>query len=324
MSAFVSGLGPKLASFIDHKQRLGHRYRAEAEVLRSFDHFVAEHAPNATTLGEAIVRDFVVTRPAPSRPNIVTLLRQLGRFLAADDPSAFVAPPKYLHVRRGHAPARVLTNAEVHLFLGATERLAITGRSPHRDIAHGAALRTLLMTGLRLEELRTLRDADVDLDANVIAVRNGKFGKARYVPITPEFARRLRKYRSDLAARVPRRLVSDAFFPGPDGHKAISPASLYVAFRGALALAGIRHGGRGKGPRLHDLRHTFAVLRLLSWYRRSEDLGAKLPLLATYLGHVGVASTQVYLHLTKDLVGEVTRRQEQHFGDVIQPLRGAP
>lgn len=323
MTAFVSSLGPKLSAFVEHKQRLGHRYSSETDVLRCFDHFVAEHAPGATTLREELVREFVLARPAPSRANTVTLLRQLGRFLAADDPSAFVAPSKYLSVRRGRAPARVLTIAEVRLFLDATEQLAATDSSPHRDLSHATALRTFLMTGLRLEELRTLRDADVDLDANVIAVRNGKFGKARYVPLSPEFAKRLRKLRSEIHERVQQRLVSDAFFPGPDGHKAISSASLYAAFRGALELAGIKHGGRGSGPRLHDLRHTFAVLRLLAWYRQGADLYAKLPLLATYMGHVGVASTQVYLHMTKDLVGEVTRRQEQHFGDVIQPPGGA-
>lgn len=323
MNAFISKLASKISAFVDHKQRLGHRYIAEVEVLRCFDRFVAKHVPEATTLSEDVVRSFVTARPMPSRANTVTLLRQLGRFLGADDSSAFVAPPKYLSVRRRRAPARVLTVAEVRLFLDSTELLAATDNSPHRDLSHSMALRTLLMTGLRLEELRTLRDADVDLDANVIAVRNGKFGKARYVPLSTEFATRLRKFRAALHERVEHRLVSDAFFPGPDGHTAISAPSLYDTFRTTLAMAGIKHGGRGSGPRLHDLRHTFAVLRLLSWYRQGEDLYAKLPLLATYLGHVGVGSTQVYLHMTQDLVGEVTRRQEQHFGDVIQPPGGA-
>jgi integrase len=184
------------------------------------------------------------------------------------------------------------------------------------------ALRTLLMTGLRLEELRTLRDADVDLDANVIVVRSGKLGKPRHVPLSSEFAKRLRAYRSALHERVEHRLVSDAFFPGPDGHKTISAPSLYATFRKTIEMAGIKHGGRGAGPRLHDLRHTFAVLRLLSWYRQGQDLYAKLPLLATYMGHVGIGSTQLYLHMTQDLVGEVTRRKAQHFGDVIQAPGG--
>jgi integrase len=323
VSAFTSKLGPQFSAFVEHKQRLGHKYRSAIEVLRGFDRFVAKLPPSDAALTENVVRAYVATRPTASRSNTLTVLRQLGRFLAAEDSSVFVAPPKFLSVRRRSAPARVLTLAEVRLFLDSTELLDATAGSPHRDLSHAMALRTLLMTGLRLEELRTLRDADVDLDANVIVVRDGKFGKARYVPLSSEFAKRLRAYRASLHERVEHRLISDAFFPGPNGHKAISAPSLYDTFRTAIAMAGIKHGGRGAGPRLHDLRHTFAVLRLLSWYRQGEDLYAKLPLLATYLGHVGVGSTQVYLHMTQDLVGEVTRRQAQHFGDIIQAPAGA-
>jgi integrase len=109
----------------------------------------------------------------------------------------------------------------------------------------------------------------------------------------------------------------DVFFPRAGGRQRLHPKSLYKSFRQVLDLAGIPHLGRSRGPRLHDLRHSFAVLRLLSWYETGADLGAKLPLLATYLGHVGLTSSQDYLHLTEDLVGEVVTRQRKAFGDVI-------
>jgi integrase len=91
----------------------------------------------------------------------------------------------------------------------------------------------------------------------------------------------------------------------------------------ARARAGIPYLGCGKGPRLHDLRHTFAVQRLLLWYEQGVDLTAHLPFLATYLGHVGLAGTQRYLRLTEDLVGEVTRRHAARFGHLITE-RGVP
>ena len=322
MSDFKSSLASQLTAFVAHKRSLGHKYHGEVKALRCFDRFVAGQAPATVVLGEEVVRSFVLTLPSPSRSNAVSLLRQLGRFLAADDPAVFVAPPRYLHVRRRRPTIRVLTVAEVKLFLDATEFLSDTDRFPHRCLVLGMALRTLLFTGLRRDELRTLRDADVDLHDDVIVVRDGKFGKSRYVPVSRELAKRLRAYRSELNERVPGRLVSDAFFPGPNGRKLTCPDSLYTAFRRTLERAGIKHGGRGEGPRLHDLRHTFAVLRLLAWYRQGDDLNAKLPLLATYLGHVGITSTQVYLHMTQDLVGEVTRRHEEHFGDFLQPRGG--
>lgn len=97
----------------------------------------------------------------------------------------------------------------------------------------------------------------------------------------------------------------------------MSRTTLYAIFREVLDVAQIPHLGRGRGPRLHDCRHSFAVFRLLSWYEAGADLRVKLPLLATYLGHVGLASTQHYLHMTEDLIGEVTKRQRALFGDLI-------
>jgi integrase len=157
----------------------------------------------------------------------------------------------------------------------------------------------------------------VDINAGIIVIQCGKFGKSRFVPVAEDLAEELRKYEHKMKVWVTNRCSSDAFFPSPDGHSIGRPASLYKSFRRALEGASIAHGGRGEGPRLHDLRHGFAMLRLLVWYEHDEDLSAKLPLLATYLGHIGLATSQVYLHMTNDLVGEVTRRYEARFGDLI-------
>jgi integrase len=108
------------------------------------------------------------------------------------------------------------------------------------------------------------------------------------------------------------------FFPGPAGRERCHGKNLSRTFHRVIEIAGIGCGSRGKQPRLHDLRHTFAVLRLLRWYEQGEDLSAKLPLLASYLGHIGLGSTQVYLHMTLDIAGEVVRHYEARFGDLIQ------
>jgi integrase/recombinase XerD len=105
------------------------------------------------------------------------------------------------------------------------------------------------------------------------------------------------------------------FFPGPNG----GPFSLHTVdtlFRKLLLRCGIPRAGRGKGPRIHDARR-FAVQALRRWYRDGADLDAKLPLLATYLGHVNLSGTQRYLHLTTELFPEITARADAAFGDVI-------
>jgi len=106
------------------------------------------------------------------------------------------------------------------------------------------------------------------------------------------------------------------FFPSRDGGY-YGCNAIYLVFRIILKRIGIKHGGHGYGPRLHDLRHTFAVHRLIGWYRERENLNAKLPLLATYLGHQGMNGTQRYLHLVPKLLPEVTETLENTVGHVI-------
>jgi len=104
--------------------------------------------------------------------------------------------------------------------------------------------------------------------------------------------------------------------PDPSGGP-FSLRTVYTVFRKLLLHCGIPHAGRGKGPRIHDYRHLFAIHTLRRWYRGGEDLDAKLPLLATYLGHQNLSGTQRYLHLTAELFPEITARADAAFGDVI-------
>jgi site-specific recombinase XerD len=150
----------------------------------------------------------------------------------------------------------------------------------------------------------------------MLSVR-GKFGKTRFVPMAADLTERLQDYRKMAMGEFKSNRPNDAFFPCPDGRRPTPRKSLYNSFRCVLQIAGIEHLGRGKGPRLHELRHSFAVLRLLRWYESNADLQTKLPLLATYLGHIGMTTSQVYLHMTTDMADEVIRRQINRFGDLI-------
>jgi integrase len=314
MSVFTSPLASHFDRFLEHKLALGFAYHREKAFLRELDRFAA--LSNGDVLSETLVRGFLSGFSHAARSARLTLVRQLAHFLVLEDPRTFVPPRRFLGIRRKRAAIRVLSRDEACRFLDSCDRLPDTARYARRLI-HGTALRVLLLTGLRQGEAIALCDQDVDLSQDIITVCNSKFGKTRFVPLAPDLVARLENYRQSLADHIAPRRPSDAFFPGPGGHKPTCHTSLYKSFRIALDLAGIAHYGRGRGPRLHDLRHTFAVLRLLSWYEAGADLGNKLPLLATYLGHVGLATSQAYLHMTRDLVGEVTRRELDRFGDLI-------
>ena len=314
MSVFASAFGPQLQRFLAHKRSLGFAYLREEAFLREFDRFAMRS--HETVLSESQVRSYLAAFSQPSRPARLTLIRQLARFLVLEEPHTFVPPERFLGIQRRRPVNRMLSRHEACRFLDACDRLPDTSSFPRRLI-HGTALRLLLLTGLRRGEAIALKDQDVDLTQGVLTVQHGKFGKTRLVPLAPDLTDRLQTYREKVKAHVAPRCPSDAFFPRLDGHQPMAPKSLYKSFRQVLDFAGIEHRGRGEGPRLHDLRHTFAGLRLLSWYEADADLGAKLPLLATYLGHVGLATCQVYLHMTPDLVGEVNRRQLDRFSDLI-------
>jgi integrase/recombinase XerD len=158
--------------------------------------------------------------------------------------------------------------------------------------------------------------ADVDLVGGVLRVRDTKFGKSRLVPFASDVAARLDRCRTTIERHLGSRTQDAPFFSTAAG-RPYSHTALSTAFHQVLARADIPRHSAGRSLRLHDLRHGFAVLRLLVWYQQEADLGARLPALATYLGHVGLASSQRYLQLTADMVGEIARRHERRFGYLI-------
>jgi integrase len=212
----------------------------------------------------------------------------------------------------------MLTDEELRKFFQAVDSLEPTARSPLRHLIMPEVFRLLFGCGFRVREVLKLRVRDVDLQQGIITVRQGKFRKDRLVPPALSLVNRLRKYAAHFENHPPDAI----FFPGPGG-RPYSLRTIYGLFRQLLLQCGIPHAGRGKGPRIHDARHLFAVRVLRRWYRDGEDLDAKLPLLATYLGHQNLSGTQYYLHFTAELFPEITARADAAFGDVI-PRRSQP
>lgn len=314
MTTSLSPFGPDIIRLLAHKRALGIGYVREEHLLREFGQLTAGW-PDAV-VSDAVVRHYLAGRSEGARQNRLTVVRALAIFLSLEEPRTFIPPPRFLGIRR-HAPViRVLARDEARRFLAACDTMPDAVAPPH-GLLRGTALRMLLLTGLRRGELLALEDHDVDLAAQVVTIRCGKYGKARFVPIADDLVERLRACRGALVGGGGDRAPGDAFFPGPDGRHPLKASVLYRSFRFVLAAAGIAHRGRGQGPRLHDLRHSFAVFRLLAWYESGASLGTKLPLLATYLGHVGLSSTQDYLHMTEDLISPVLQRERVVTGAVI-------
>lgn len=161
--------------------------------------------------------------------------------------------------------------------------------------------------GLRVSEVVKLDRDDIDLNTGVLTIRRSKFQKDRLVPVHPTTLDVLRNYIPLRDARFPRPATPAFFIQMWGGRFATSTLSL--AFHQLACSVGIRQNA-GFGPSIHDLRHTFAVRRLVAWYREGKDVQAMLPLLATYMGHVHYSETAYYLTATAELLGLAAERYD--------------
>jgi integrase len=162
--------------------------------------------------------------------------------------------------------------------------------------------------GLRLSEATNLTRADVDLSESLLTIRNTKFGKTRLVPMGPQLNRVLTQY----DRTRPKRRPTDMPFFATRAGSSVPPWLFQQKFRLLCDRADIRRPDTGVRPRVHDLRHTFAVHRLTSWYHQGADVQRLLHHLSVYLGHVHLRHTQVYLSMTPELLREASQRFERY------------
>jgi site-specific recombinase XerD len=183
-----------------------------------------------------------------------------------------------------------------------------------RSMLESATIRTMIVVyygaGLRLTEATNLTRADVDLSGSLLTVRNTKFGKTRLVPVGPQLNRVLVQYNRTR----PKGRPADAPFFATRAGGPVPPRMFQREFQSLCDRAGIRRTDTRRRPRVHDLRHAFAVHRLTFWYQEGADVQRLLHHLSVYLGHVHLRHTQVYLSMTPELLREASQRFERYAG----------
>ena len=302
---FRSRLAVEFERFIAFKRALGLKYESQVFILRSFDRFVARHAPRRGQLPYArLLRDWLGCKEG-RKPRTVavhlSLAREFFRYLGRSDPSVFVPGRDWGPWATGSRfVPRILSQAEVRGLLRATKRLAgprWRGRTFHMLVL------LLYCTGLRFGEALRLTIDDVDLEQRVLRVRESK-RKTRLVPFRDDLARELTRYHR---ARPSTGRTDASFLCQPDGRPyGLTTASGVV--RRLLRELGLKPPRGRIGPRPFDLRHSFAVRRLTCWYKAGADLQAKLPLLSAYMGHDDLLGTERYLRATPELLATASRR----------------
>jgi site-specific recombinase XerD len=303
---FRSVLGPAMRQLLTLRHSLGYSDKTLATLFASFDRYFFARAGTDPWLKRDIVEAWVASKPQlkpVARAHRYSALRLLGRFLADQYPQTYVPGPRpgLKSTFRPH----IYTPVQIRALLDEAARLRPLGSL--RPRTYVTLIGLLYCSGLRVSEALALRLADVDLDEELLIIRNAKFHKSRAVPLQRDVRHALAAYLKS-RHQYRHRTDPDAMLFVNEWHRPCSYGTVAATFLEIARRAGIRGAPPQRGPRLHDLRHTFAVHRLLAWYRDGGDVQARLPLLSTYLGHVSLISTQIYLNVTAELLHEAASR----------------
>jgi integrase len=315
---YVSTFALHIIDLIKQKRTLGYKYGSEPAILRRFDKFCREQHPNEHVLNQKVMMAWATKRPGEhpaTLQNRLAPVRELAKYMARQGLDAYIMP-KGLLPRVPRYKPHIYSNDELQRIFEQTDKCRYCSQVPFRHLVMPVFFRLLYCTGMRLSEARLLKVGDVNLDSGVITVTNTKLDKHRQLPVSPEMLTRLAAYHQNIHALSK---PEDCFFPGFGG-KPMTMGNVEKNLRKFLWKASISHGGRGKGPRVHDFRHTFAVHCLQKWIRNGVALSSALPRLTVYLGHKDMTATEQYLRMTAEVYPEISETLSKAYGHLIPKM----
>lgn len=306
----MNGLRGHLEDYLALRRSLGFKLERPGQLLAGFAGYLEEAGAATVTTGHALAW---ATAPAAADPSWwrlrLTAVRPFARYLAPRVPGTEVPP-------RGLLPGPVSRRAVPYLYSGAEVAALMTAagaiRTPLRAATYQTLIGLLAATGMRAGEVIALDRDDLDPEQGLLTIRGSKFGKSRQLPLHPSALQALGSYAELRDSRRPRPATA-AFFVSVTGTRLIYN-NVHRTFHQLTQAAGLRPRSAACRPRIHDLRHAFAVTILTGWYADGGDVTARLPLLSAWLGHASPAGTYWYLTGTPELLalaaGRLERRHE--------------
>jgi integrase len=306
----MSALREHLEDYLALRRSLGYKLARPGQMLPGFVSYLEAAGAVTVTTGHALAW---ATAPGGADPTWwrkrLAAVRGFARYLAPLVPGTDVPP-------RGLLPGPLSRRAVPYLYSGAEITALMTAAADIRPPLRAATYQTLIgllaATGMRVGEAIGLDRGDLDAGQGLLTIRGGKFGRSRQLPLHASVLQALAGY-AQLRDRRSPRPASPAFFISLAGTRLIYN-NVHFTFRQLTTAASLRPRSAACRPRIHDLRHTFAVTALTRWYADGGDVAARLPLLSTWLGHADPAGTYWYLTGTPELLALAATRLDPHQG----------
>lgn len=322
VAGFRSPLADLLSAYLAVRRALGRRYALEEVILRAWDDFLHLHCTDVREIGSDMFHCWAETMPhlTPTvRRNRLRIVRNFLIYCARTHPEIHV--PDVATFAKPH-PARppcLVSGADMARVLATVEQLLPSHQNPVRGPTVRMALILLYCCGLRRGELLRLKLQHFDPQQNVVRVEATKFYKSRLIPLPDSVVQELCHYLQLRRRHIPDQPEGALIWGGNSmaPEKSYSAPGLTANWQQLCLAAGIVDE-RGRPPRLHDLRHSFAVAALQRWYEGNGEVQARLPHLSTYMGHACPCSTHYYLHLTPGLREAASLRFHQYAGAISE------
>lgn len=310
---YIGPFKDHINKFISFKRSLGYSYHEEADRLKRFDRMTHQYYPCPGYITKEIADAWCARQNNESISNQngrIATIKQFTKYMAGIDTRTYVIQQKP-GITAKYKPY-IFSHEEIKGFFAAVDGMQFKSRPPLAHITYPVLFRVLYCCGMRVSEVCSLKIRDFKDEC--FTVEYGKFGKGRLVPLHPTLAAAVDEYiRKVHPLAKPEEFL---FIDGFEGRQLYS-TKIYDTFRELILKTGIKHGGKGKGPRVHDFRFTFIVHRLEQWIHENADINAWLPVLQFYVGHSDMDSLGYYLQITMDVHPDLRNKIKEAFGDII-------
>jgi site-specific recombinase XerD len=307
-----SDISKMLKAFIEEKKMTGFKYERQTRDLERFDTYYYYNGYSGIRLTKPMLERFIYGEfeKLSTHYKKEILMNNFASYLQKRGYSVYVPPINSSPIRRSNHIPYIFTPDELKHFFNAIDNYPIANIN-NRNIIDPVLFRLLYGTGLRVSEALNLQIKDVNLDEGVLTILHAKNNRDRLVPMDQSLTNRM----IVMAENIHQFKDKTSFFFPNTRENRIDKSTVYCRFRDYLLMADISH--TKSGPRVHDLRHNFAVSCLKKWVFSGEEITNIMPYLAAYLGHSDFRGTQYYLRLTADLYPDIISRTEAEFGFVI-------